>query len=199
VYRRKHLQDVRVVYSRSSSVLLVKKWQLSETKVPCHLRCLSCSWRINITWLGFQYPTLHLSLRNYSETRSISACLSPGRIFVYQHDHLLTLFGFKYDNSLSYMSSRMFTLHIWRFTVSQLLPANSMEQSFLGSRYQPTPWSGIILEKLISTNSMEQSRRWEADSRCPWGISHFSGTQSSRCQKCVLCVPVLHWSVYYFL
>lgn len=150
-----------------------------------------------------KYNMIRVSVSNFAfvfgETRSISACLSPGRILVYQHDHLLTLFGIKYDNSLSYMSSWKFTLRIWRFTVSQLLPANSMEQSFLRSRYQPTPWSGIILEKLTSTSSMEQSRCWEADSRCSWGIPHFCGTQSSRCRKCVLCVPVLHWSVYYFL
>jgi hypothetical protein len=147
---------------------------------------MSCLWRINITWLGFQYPTLRLSLGKCSETRSISSFLSPGLILMYQHDHPLTLFGFKYKY-LSYMISSNFTLRIrlriWRFTVSQLLPANSMEQSFLRNWYQPTPWSGIILEKLISTSSMEQSRCWEADSRCKWGIPQFCGTQCSRCRN----------------
>jgi len=128
---------------------------------------MSCSWRINITWLEFQYPTLRLSSGNCSETRSIYACLSPGRILVYQHDHLLALFGFKYKY-LSYMSSWKFTLRIrlriWRFTVAQLLRANCMEHLFLRSRnqlhgaepflrnwYQPVPWSRVVVDKLIVT------------------------------------------------
>jgi hypothetical protein len=143
---------------------------------------MSSSRRINtnilVTWLGFQYPTLHLSSENSSETLSISACLSPGRILVYQHDHLLTLFAFKYDNYLWVPESSHFAF-VFAFDGSQLqscyqpTPWSSRSseadtnkfhgaESFLRNWYQPVPWNRVVVEKLIVAANEAFPSLWES-------------------------------------
>jgi hypothetical protein len=89
-----------------------------------------------------------------------------GRILVYQRDHLLTLFGFKYGKYLyEFLKSSLFAFGGSQFqSCYQPTPWSSRSseadtnqlhgaESFLRYWYQPVPWSRVIVEKLIVATS----------------------------------------------